>query len=179
VSAGAPTGVLFVCLGNICRSPLAEAVFIHQARARGVLERFDVDSCGMGAWHAGECADPRSIGTAQRYRVPMDHVARQLDPRTDFERFHHLIAMDRSNLRAILGAGSRHGLEASRVRLLRSFDPALRGAPEHELEVPDPYYGGDEGFDTVYRMVDSACAGLLDHLLAADARNEPRGAPDR
>lgn len=168
MSARARTGVLFVCLGNICRSPLAEAVFIHRARARAVLDRFEIGSCGIGGWHAGEGADPRSVQIALRYGVPMDHVARQLDPRRDFARFHHLIAMDRANLRGILAVDTGHSVERSRVRLLRSFDPALRGAPDDELEVPDPYYGGDEGFDRAYLMVDSACAGLLDYLLAKE-----------
>lgn len=171
------TGILFVCLGNICRSPVAEAVFIHLARQRSAFDRFDIDSCGMGAWHAGQCADPRAVQTVLRYGVPIDHTARQLDPPADFARFHHLIAMDRANLRAILAAGARYGVGPSRARLLRSFDPALRGVPDHELEVPDPYYGGDEGFDVAYRMVTSACSGLLEHILAGVPAPTPRDPP--
>lgn len=159
-----PIGVLFVCLGNICRSPLAEAVFSDLARKRQVLDRFDIDSCGTGGWHEGEDADPRSRAVAAKYGVPMNHSARQLDPASDFVRFEHLVAMDRENQRGILAAGSRYKISESRVRLLREFDPGLRGSPPHELEVPDPYYGGPEGFEQVYRMVTAACDGLLERL---------------
>lgn len=151
------TGVLFVCLGNICRSPLAKALLLHHARARGVLDRLDVDSCGTGAWHVGRGADPRTVRTLARYGVPIVHTARQVQPAGDFERFAHLVAMDRSNAHALISLGAPPG----RVRLMRSFDPAMHARPDHELDVPDPYTGGDDGFDEVYHMLDAACAGLL------------------
>jgi protein-tyrosine phosphatase len=155
------TGVLFVCLGNICRSPLAEGIFRHQAEARGVLGQFDIDSCGTGQWHVGERPDARAQDVARRRGIRLECIGRQLDPKRDFARFDLLVPMDRENLRTVL----RHGAPADRVRLMRSFDPALRGAKEHELDVPDPYFGGPGGFDQVFDMLTAACGGLLDHLL--------------
>lgn len=157
-------GVLFVCLGNICRSPLAEGVFIHLARARGVLDRFDVDSCGTGAWHAGESADHRSIAVARRYGIELPSIARQFDAGRDTARFEWLIAMDRSNVRNLVRAGA----DPARVKLLRSFDPALANRPDAELEVPDPYDWPGDGFESVYQMVHASCNGLLDVLVDQD-----------
>ncbi|MFI4897638.1 MAG: low molecular weight protein-tyrosine-phosphatase, partial [Phycisphaerales bacterium JB059] len=154
------TGVLFVCLGNICRSPLGEGIFLHMARQRGALDRFDVDSCGTGAWHAGERADPRSIAIAKKYGIELPSIARQFDPRADVERFDLILAMDRQNERDLLGAGAPE----DRVRLMRSFDPTLDGASGKALDVPDPYYGRGDGFQRVYDMLTRACAGLLDEL---------------
>lgn len=171
------TGVLFVCLGNICRSPLAEGIFIHRARVRGVLERFDVDSCGTGSWHVGEPADPRSRAVARKHGIELACVGRQFHPGRDVERFHWLIPMDRSNRRELLQAGA----DPARVRLLRSFDPGMIGAEERELDVPDPYTGSDVGFDRVFRMLDRACEGLLDFLEGfrgpAEAGGGPRSLP--
>lgn len=155
------TGVLFVCLGNICRSPLAEGIFLHQAGSRGLADRFDVDSCGTGAWHIGEKADHRSLAVAQRHGISLPSIARQLDPSSDFTRFHWLIAMDRANVRSILSAGAPN----KQVRLMRSFDPSLAGAKHADLDVPDPYDWPGDGFEDVYQMLDSACRGLLDVLV--------------
>ena len=156
-----PTGVLFVCLGNICRSPLAEAVFAHQATQRGVADRFDIDSCGIGSWHVGDNADHRARRIAEQFGIPMRHEARQVDPTRDFDRFDLLIPMDRSNARALASLGAPR----DRVRMMRSFDPALADAPEHALDVPDPYTETLEAFERVLRMLETASAGLLDHLL--------------
>jgi len=154
------TGLLFVCLGNICRSPLAEGVFLHQAKARGLLDRFDVDSCGVGHWHVGEPPDPRALATAKRNGVHLPSIGRQVDPAADFDRFDLLLAMDNSNRHALV----RLGAPEDRVKLMRSYDPTLAAAEEHELEVPDPYYGGPDGFDRVFEMLERACGGLLDEL---------------
>jgi len=162
------TGVLFVCLGNICRSPLAEGIFLDLARRRGVPDLFDVDSCGTGAWHVGEGADPRSVQVALRHGIRLEHEARQFDPRADFDRFPMLIAMDRSNLRSIVHAAESHHKSASGACLMRSFGPALAGTGEPD--VPDPYTGGDEGFQVVYDMLLESCEGLLHHLLAGHHR---------
>jgi protein-tyrosine phosphatase len=166
--------VLFVCLGNICRSPLAEGVFIELARERGVLDRLRIDSAGTGAWHVGKRADPRSIAVARKHGIELPSVARQIDPRADFVHpddpdapgFDWLIAMDRSNAARMLSLGASR----QRVRLLRSFDRSLAGVPADspDLEVPDPYYGGESGFDDSYSMIRRACEGLLDALLAGD-----------
>jgi protein-tyrosine phosphatase len=150
--------VLFVCLGNICRSPLAEAIFIELARRRGVLERFEVDSCGTGGWHVGGPADERSIQVARRHGIRIDHVARQVDPSRDFARFDWLIAMDRSNASNL----QRLGAPAEKVRLMRSFDLAEGQAQD----VPDPYGWDGDGFQATYDLLLAACRGLLNSLLA-------------
>ena len=160
------TGLLFVCLGNICRSPLAEGAFLHLAQVRGVRDRFLVDSCGTGRWHAGERPDPRALAVARRHGVELPSIARQVDPGADFARFDMLLAMDDANRGALL----RLGAPETRVRLMRSFDPTLDTANEETLDVPDPYFGGDEGFEAVFHMLTRACNGLLDTLLAARAR---------
>lgn len=155
--------VLFVCLGNICRSPLAQGVTEHLARERGVRDRLRIESCGTGAWHVGNSPDPRTIDVALRNGVTLNSLARQFDPRRDFERFQLILAMDKRNQRDILAAaGSR--ADPARVRLFLEFaDPAL--AEPHGLEVPDPYYGGPEGFDLMYRLVRSGAEGVLRKLL--------------
>lgn len=153
-----PVSILFICMGNICRSPLAEAVFRHKARDRGVESRFVVDSAGTGAWHVGEPPDDRVRALAERRGVAMDGLARQVT-RRDLERFDHLICMDEGNLRQLVSAGAPD----AKLRLLLECDPSSTAR-----EVPDPYYGGRRGFETVYGLVDSACEALLDELLAAD-----------
>lgn len=154
------TGVLFLCLGNICRSPLAEGVFIHLATQRGVIDRFRVDSAGTGGWHAGDRPDPRSIAVASKHGVDLPGRARKLDGSADGERFDLVIAMDQQNAADAISAG----VPGDRVRLMRSFDASA----EDGAEVPDPYYGGGRGFDDVYEMLVRACDGLLDELVAAD-----------
>ncbi|GJQ29801.1 MAG: protein-tyrosine-phosphatase [Phycisphaerae bacterium] len=155
-------GVLFVCLGNICRSPLAKFVFADLVTRRRVADRFAIDSCGTGAWHAGEGADPRTEAVARKYGLDVAHRARQLRPHVDFDHFHYLIGMDLDNHRRLLETGA----PSDRVFLLRSFDPELAGRPHHEIIVPDPYYGGEDGFEKMYHMVRAGCEGLLEHALA-------------
>jgi len=149
-----PVGVLFVCLGNICRSPLAEGIFRHRAAAAGVLDRFRIDSAGTGGWHAGELADPRMRQVALSRGVRLESRARQVQTE-DFTSFQHIICMDRENLRIVRGRGA----PKDRSRLMLSFDP---DAPLEE--VPDPYYGGDAGFVRVFDLVDAACAAMLREL---------------
>lgn len=153
--------VLFVCLGNICRSPLAEGVFIHLARARGVLDQFTVDSCGTGAWHVGEHADRRSLAVAKKYGVHLPSIARQVDASCDFERFDLIIPMDLANKCDVLDLGSPR----ERTHLLRAFDPALANEEDDLRQMPDPYYGGPDGFEEGYRMTLAACEGLLNAIL--------------
>ncbi len=161
----ASTGVLFVCLGNICRSPLAEAVFRHLAEARRLSDRFHVDSAGTGAWHIGEAPDARSVEVAARHEVQLDGQARQIRDR-DFHEFTWILAMDQDNLRTLERHLSASG-GAATVTLLRTFDPV---AKDGSRDVPDPYYGGEEGFERVYDMVARSCSALLDHLESASAR---------
>ena len=156
--------VLFVCMGNICRSPTAEAVMRRLVRDAGLEDRIEVDSAGTGGWHAGDPPDERAAAAAHRRGVMLDGAARQVRP-DDFEDFDLLIAMDRENLRGLLALAPDEAA-GDKVRLLREFDPASARAPD--LDVPDPYYGGDRGFETVLDMVEAACGGLLDELRAAD-----------
>lgn len=149
-------GVLFVCMGNICRSPLAEAIFRSLAARGGLEDRLDIDSCGTGGWHVGEGTDPRSVQVAAVNGLRIDHTARQFDAAQDLARFDLLVAMDRQNAKELLEMGA----EPSRVRLMLSFDPNAGS----RIDVPDPFYGGDDGFARVFEMLRDACAGLLDHV---------------
>ena len=153
------TSVLFVCLGNICRSPLAEGVFRHLAAEAGLADRFEIDSAGTGGWHVGEPPDARARMVAKQHGVALDSRARQVTPE-DFERFDHIVAMDHDNLRTLQRMAAAAGADA-RIALLRSHDPSADGD-----EVPDPYYGGASGFETVYEMVHRACSALLERLRA-------------
>jgi protein-tyrosine phosphatase len=145
-----------VCMGNICRSPLAECVFRHKAALRGAADRFEVDSAGTGGWHAGEPPDPRVRQVASRNGVTLAGAARQVIV-ADFARFDLILCMDEDNREGLM----RLGAPREKVRLL------LDALPKSTTrEVPDPYYGGAEGFEEVYRLVDAACDSLLDSLLA-------------
>ena len=149
--------VLMVCMGNICRSPLAHGHFEALVREQGLGERIHIDSAGTHAYHVGNPPDPRSQQTAQRHGLDLSaQRARQVEQQ-DFDEFDYIIAMDRENL-AIL---HRHADEQQRlkIRLFLEFAPDLG-----EEEVPDPYYGGAGGFEHVYRLVDSASRGLLDAI---------------
>ncbi|HUF46645.1 MAG TPA: low molecular weight protein-tyrosine-phosphatase [Vicinamibacterales bacterium] len=153
------TRVLFVCLGNICRSPAAEAVFRHLAADAGWDDRLEIDSAGTGAWHAGEPADRRMRAAARRRGIEVASIARQV-AREDFARFDHIFAMDADNLEALHQLAPREHRE--KIRLFRDLDPDEPGA-----DVPDPYYGGPEGFDEVLDIVTRASRALLDELSDA------------
>jgi protein-tyrosine phosphatase len=152
--------LLFVCMGNICRSPTAEGVMRSLVREHGLADRIEIDSAGTGGWHAGEPPDARATETARLRGIDLAGAARQVVPE-DFERYDLIVAMDRENLRAILAMAPDEAA-ANRVRLLREFDPDASG----DLDVPDPYYGGDRGFETVLDQVQAACRGLLERLRA-------------
>jgi len=155
----ATTRVCFVCLGNICRSPTAEGVFRHLVAEGRHHDAFEIDSAGTAAYHEGEPPDRRSTTTAQLRGVELTGRARQFRPE-DFERFDHVLAMDRSNRDALRRMAPSDAARA-KVRLLRDFEP---DAPD-DAEVPDPYYGGADGFDRVLDICMASCEGLLAHLL--------------
>lgn len=156
------TRILFVCLGNICRSPTAEAVMRSLVVQGGVDGRIELDSAGTGGWHAGEAPDARAAQAARRRGIELRGRARQIRPQ-DFEQFDLILAMDSSNLHALrqLAPDER---AREKVRLLREFDPDSAAA--EDLDVPDPYYGGPHGFDRALDLVQAACSGLLEHVRA-------------
>jgi protein-tyrosine phosphatase len=157
--------ILFVCLGNICRSPTAEGVMRSLVLEAGIEERVELDSAGTGAWHVGSAPDARASAAAQGRGVVLEGAARKVR-REDFERFDLLLAMDRENLRELQRLAPT-AQAREKVRLLREFDPdSAAGA---DLDVPDPYYGGDDGFAQVFELVRRACAGLLAQIRAGEA----------
>ena len=151
--------VLFVCMGNICRSPTAEGVMRGLLREQGLEDVVEVDSAGTGDWHAGSPPDARAVAAARTRGVTLAGAARAV-ARHDFDDFDLILAADRYNLEDLLAVAPASARD--RIHLLREFDPASDGAPD--LDVPDPYFGGPEGFERVLDVVDSACRGLLDAL---------------
>jgi protein-tyrosine phosphatase len=144
-----PLRLLFVCSGNICRSPSAEAVMRRLVDEAGLGSDIAVDSAGTGDWHVGEPPDPRAVAAASARGLTVDGVARQIAP-TDFDQFDLVLAVDDENLhrlRRITPPGA-----ADRVRKLAGHD------------IPDPYYGGPDGFDLVLDLLEKDCRALLDEL---------------
>jgi len=157
------TRVLFVCLGNICRSPLAEGVFAHLVGQAGLSAKFEIDSAGTGSWHVGERPDARAAMVAREHGIELESRARQVTDQ-DLHDFDYVIAMDRENLRSLERMASTSGGHAE-ITLLRAYDPEPDGD-----EVPDPYYGGVSGFENVYDIVSRSCEGLLTRLRALAIR---------
>ncbi len=151
------TKVLFVCLGNICRSPLAEAIFKHKIKERGLEVSFDGDSCGTSNYHIGDPPDQRTIKNASRNGVKINHLGRQLSER-DLESFDYILAMDRSNYTNIFRLGNAQEY-AAKISMMRKFDPV-----NTDGEVPDPYYGGERGFQEVFDILDRSIEGFIDYL---------------
>lgn len=149
--------VLFVCLGNICRSPLAEALFKDKVGKRGWHKHVEADSCGTSDYHIGEPPDTRTVANASKNGILMDHRGRQLTE-NDLEYFDIILAMDRSNYHTILRLPSAEK-HRHKVALIRTFDKES----DHD-EVPDPYYGGERGFQEVYEMLDRSTESLLTHI---------------
>jgi protein-tyrosine phosphatase len=153
--------VLFVCLGNICRSPLAEAVFREVVTEAGLADRFRIDSAGTSGYHDGDPPDRRTAAVAARRGVRVDGRSRRIT-HDDVERFDYLIVMDGDNLRKVEQLVGRIG-SGVEVRRLREFDPEADG----DLDVPDPYFGGGDGFEVVHDLVERSARGLLDHIRQA------------
>ena len=143
--------ICFVCTGNICRSPSAALVFAEHLRRSGLDGKVRVTSAGIGSWHVGDPVDARAGALLARHGYPVDHVAAQVG--AEHLDADLLLAMDRGHEQALL----RLVDSPSRVRMLRSFDPDASG----DLDVPDPYYGGPEGFNDVLAMIEATVPGLL------------------
>lgn len=148
--------VLFVCLGNICRSPLAKGIMRDLVAKRSLVDHVHVDSCGTGGWHIGEGAHQETVRVARGLGVELEgHRARQLQ-KADFDKFDLLVAMDSSNQREMLRIA---GDNSCKVVLLREYDPS-----PSSLDVPDPFYGGEDGFLEVQDIVFRSCERLLTHI---------------
>jgi protein-tyrosine phosphatase len=147
--------VCFVCTGNICRSPMAESVFRARLAEAGLGDRVEADSAGTGGWHEGEAADPRTVRILEEHGYDAEHVARRFQP-SWFARLDLVIALDLSHLTALRRLAPTEE-DARKVRLLRSYDPSAAD----DLDVPDPYYGGPDGFEECLEMVEAASTGLL------------------
>ena len=150
------TKILFVCMGNICRSPAAEGAFRDEVEKAGLTEEFTIDSAGTGAWHEGEPADRRMRRAAERRGLTLTSLARPVRS-DDFEKFDVILAMDADNLRTLrkrAPAAHHH-----KIRLFRDLDPHEPG-----LDVPDPYYGPDGGFEDVLDIVTRTSKALLEEL---------------
>lgn len=155
------TRILFVCHGNICRSPAAEGIMSHLAEQRGLSYQFAIDSAAIGPWHVGELPDRRMRQHGARHGYDFCSRARQFEA-ADFDRFDTIIVMDDDNRRAVLRM-ARNEKERQKVQMMASF---LRHHQGH-TEIPDPYYGGDRGFELVIELLEDACEGLLDELTTS------------
>jgi protein-tyrosine phosphatase len=156
------TRILFVCMGNICRSPVAEGVMRHLLDGAGLGGEVDVDSAGTGAWHVGEPPDPRAVAAAARRGIRLGGAARQVDA-DDFHRHDLLLCADGTNVRELLlRLPADGGSIRKKVRRLREFDPSARALGH--VYIPDPYHGADPLFDTVLDQCFAACGGVLEHV---------------
>ena len=150
--------VLFVCLGNICRSPAAEAIFIGLIKDKGLGKEYIVDSAGTGGWHAGNKADERMINAASKRGIEINSIARQIEL-DDFHKFDLILTMDNNNQKTILDLLKKNGLKSgAKIKKILSYSSNSKCT-----EVPDPYYGGENGFEDVLDLLTDACQGILDN----------------
>lgn len=153
------TKVLFVCLGNICRSPSAEAVFTGLVKKGGYSDKFEIDSAGTSGWHAGDKADKRMQSHAIKRGFNLTSLSRKFNPDTDFDYFDYIIGMDDENIHALKGM-ARNDADLNKIHKMTDF----RKEWEYDT-VPDPYYGGEEGFELVLDLLEDSCNGLLNKLI--------------
>lgn len=150
--------VLFVCLGNICRSPLAQGILLKEIEKRGLAGKIAVDSCGTSKYHIGEPPDHRTLENAKSNGIILNHQARQFE-RSDFRKFDYILAMDSANRNNILRLDQTSEF-GHKLMMIRDFDPEFKGA-----DVPDPYFGGESGFLEVFDILDRSVNKFLDHLI--------------
>ncbi|MBP6260337.1 MAG: low molecular weight phosphotyrosine protein phosphatase [Paludibacter sp.] len=158
-----PTSILFVCLGNICRSPMAEGVFRQILKQNGILNELEIDSAGLIAYHQGELPDSRMRYFAEKRGYHLDHHSRPFT-RLDFERFDMIIGMDDKN---IDGLKAHAMTKEEEKQIFRMTDFCRNVQADH---VPDPYYGGDQGFEHVIDILEDACRGLFDDIMASKSQ---------
>ena len=150
--------ILFVCLGNICRSPSAEAVFNGIIKKNGLADRFEVDSAGTSGWHAGEQADRRMQSHAIKRGYNLTSISRKFNPNDDFDHFDMIIGMDDSNIEN-LKRMARNGNDLKKIFKMTDFSSVF-----NYDEVPDPYYGGADGFELVLDLLEDSCRGLVEKI---------------
>ena len=150
--------ILFVCLGNICRSPSAEAVFKGIVRNTGTDEKYFIDSAGISDWHVGETADKRMQKHAIKRGYSLESISRQFDPETDFDSFDMIIGMDDKNIEDLKRL-ARNSTDLGKIHKMTDF--SIEWSYD---EIPDPYYGGYEGFELVLDLLEDSCKGLLEYI---------------
>lgn len=148
--------ILMVCLGNICRSPMAEGVLQHKAAERGI--DLDIDSSGTSGWHAGEGPDRRAVAAMRQFGIDISMQRSRQFRTNDFEEFDHILVMDESNYQDVRSMSSNES-HLSKVKMILNYSH-----PGQNLPVPDPYYGGDRGFEEVYHLLNEACDAFLDQM---------------
>ena len=157
--------VLFICLGNICRSPMAEAILNHKVKEKGLEGKIKCDSCGTSDFHIGEFPDERSLQCTKSRGILINHRGRQIN-KLDLKDFNYLIVMDQYNLKTVQQLLKVYGISNVHLYLMRKFQPGA----DH-LDVPDPYYGDKEGFETVYEILDESLDNFLNHLIKNQLSN--------
>ena len=155
----AQIAVLFVCLGNICRSPSAHGVFREAVARAGWADRVHIESAGTGDWHIGKPPDRRATAAAAARGIDLSDLRAQQVQATDFERFDYVLAMDADNLADLEQMANTQGNVRARIALFSTFSARYRGEA-----VPDPYFGGEQGFERVLDMIEDASAGLLEEI---------------
>jgi protein-tyrosine phosphatase len=154
--------VLFVCLGNICRSPLAEAIFKHKVKQKNLEHLFEIDSCGTSNYHIGDIPDARTLAIADKYGIKIDHIVRQLSSE-DLETCDYIVAMDKNNFENILRL-SGNTAHKEKVFMMREFDSMGKG-----MEVPDPYWGKESEFQEVFDILNRSIDKFLEHVSRENA----------
>ncbi len=154
--------VLFVCLGNICRSPMAEAVFRHEVSKVGLAGQFKIDSCGTGGWHEGEPPHEGTRSLLNEKGISWKGQTARKITKQDFFDFEHIVAMDRQNVRDIVLFAAKQGIEPAHISLLLDYLPAQTLSRLDDKDVPDPYYTGD--FESVYSLVYESATNLLNRI---------------
>lgn len=153
------TKILFICLGNICRSPAANGVMEKMVADEGLQHQFYIDSAGIGNWHVGELPDSRMSKHGRMRGYRFDHLARQFDPSVDFDAFDYIVTMDDDNYRAVTRMATTDGEVGKVVRMTRFLEHH-----PHATSVPDPYYGGDRDFELALDLIEDGCATMLARL---------------